>query len=107
MNGQNEGKLIKVGMIIFVIVVVFGLIRGDIISIRINKDYICKLEYGDVWTYDYDSNFGDTCLDLDHTSLEIVNRTKLLLTKKEAVEKYCDIPGFWELKRWTYRCEDE
>ena len=105
MNGQEEQKLINVGLFIFVILILFMGSRAIVILPGMSSDDICKFEYGDNWIYDY-NHFGRTCIELDYISLEIINRTQLNITIGEAKDKYCNSPGFWELSEWEYECKD-
>lgn len=109
MNGQTQNTVIEIGLIILVIllfalaafraVIILGNISGDI-----TNDKICQLEYGDNWVYENDDVFGRLCMELDYESLDVVNRMKLNITMREAVSKYCDSPGFFELSRWDDGC---
>ncbi len=108
MNGQTEGKLIYIGVVIIMILFVLGMSRLGAISPFIGYNDICNVEYGENWFYDNDDdNFGRTCIELDYISLEIINRTKINLTPREAVDKYCNVPGFWQLNKWGKECEWE
>ena len=105
MNGQTEGKLIAAGIIALMVLFFLGLGRFAAVVPNVGYDDICNAEYGENWIYDNNNNFGKTCIELDYISLEIVNRTKLNIGSGEAIRKYCDVPGFWELNRWGYDCE--
>ncbi len=106
MNGQTKHKLIGVGVVILVIFFIALMVRVIVILPDIGYDEMCSFEYGENWRYEKTVNFGRTCIELDYISLEIINRTELGMTLTEASDKYCDIPGFWELSKWTYECKE-
>lgn len=106
MKGQTENKLLAIGFLIFAILVCFVFVRLMLILPSMGNYDVCKLENGDNWEYDYSSNFGNTCVELDYISLEVINRTQQKLSIPEAIDKYCEYPGFWELSKWGYECKD-
>lgn len=107
MNGQTEGKLIK-GVIVTCAILFFVVLVRVLFTIPdIGKDSVCRFEHGDNWVYDYDNNFGRTCIELDFITTDIINRTKLNLTDGEIRGKYCSIPGFWEITKWTTSCRQD
>ncbi len=106
MNGREQNKLKCVLLIIGAVLFIVVLYRLMIIIPDLSNDKRCRLEYGESWKYEYNNDFGKTCVELDYVSLGVINRTKLNLTYSEAVKKYCDMPGFFELSKWDNGCID-
>ncbi len=106
MNGQDEQKLINIGIFIIIILVLLIFIRTILILPSISSDDICRFEYGEYWVYENTYIFGKTCVEIDYVSLEIINRTQQNLTWREATDKYCNSPGFWEFSEWENECKD-
>jgi len=107
MNGQTQQKLINMGFIIFMVLACGSVFRIAIIADGISKEDGCALEHGENWSYEYAKHFGETCIEIDYISLEIIDRVGLNLTRGELNRKYCDFPSFWNLLEWHTRCRDE
>ena len=103
MNGRTQNKIIKGLLIVGVILFLSFIIRTIFLLPNFSNDKICELEYGESWVYD-SSNFGRTCTELDFISLEIINRTELEMSYRDAIKRYCDVPRFFELNRWSNNC---
>ena len=106
MNGQTQNKLISVGLIVFAVAMILMVSRAAFILPSMSEDDICRLKYGEYWIYEDNSLFEDTCVELDYISLNVLNRTKQGMTVSEATDKYCEVPGFFELNKWGYKCKN-
>ena len=65
-------------------------------------DY-CSYKYGEDWFYEDNNVFGKLCVQVEISSLEILNRTILDLDYYE-VQMFCERPGTFELTKWTNKC---
>lgn len=105
MNKYLEVLLTILILLAVIIIFIFPMIRIGITSRSLYANDICKLELGENWKYEYNNDFGSTCIELDYINLETINRTKYNFSMSEMLDKYCmDSPKFFELKRWDNGC---
>ncbi|GAG96538.1 unnamed protein product [marine sediment metagenome] len=62
------------------------------------------LENGENWAYDYSKYFGETCIELNYTTSEITKRIPFNYSSQDLIKKYCDMPSFFEFKKWNNGC---
>jgi len=105
MNGQQETKLINAIIFICGVIVITLLVRAVFIVPNLDRDGVCRFEYGENWRYENTKDFGETCLELDFVTLEVTNRTKIDLTGRDAINRYCNVPGFFEFNKWAWDCK--
>lgn len=93
----------------FMIFIFIGLMfigfRAVVSHPTIYYEDVCRLEFGDNWTYEYSQTFGATCVELDFISLEVSDRKLMNMTNKEIQKIYCQAPDFWDLSKWSSSCE--
>ncbi len=106
MNGQTQQKIFNGLGIAFAVLVVFLLVRVFvIIEPSLSDEDTCVFEFGENWTYEETSYFGEACIKLDYENLEVVDRVKVNWDEREMEKKYCKIPKFWDVTKWWAECE--
>lgn len=100
MEGKSKTNVEGVFLVLLGMVFLLGLfLISRSLVIGVNYSDICKNEYGEDYKYKVIEDFGRYCVELDYENLTMKNWVSFDWTNKE-VKEICDVPKFFELKRW-------
>ena len=105
MKEENKTLLSMYVFIFVFIILILLLVRLRIANPSMEYSEVCKIRYGENWTFEYPDTFGQTCVEVDFVSLEFKQRVKVNFVPKDIRDQYCTTPSFWDLSEWHSGCE--
>lgn len=93
-----------VGILSLVIVIFLGFRLFIVTQGYLTYHDVCKLEYGENWTYEYSDVYGKTCAEIDYLTFDTINRKAFLWSDVAIFKKYCHRPHFLDFRDWDAKC---
>jgi hypothetical protein len=101
---KEKTILTIVGILSLVIVIFLGFRFFIVTQGYLTYHDVCKLEYGENWTYEYSDVYGKTCAEVDYLTFNTINRKAFIWSNEVIFKKYCHRPSFWDLRNWDAGC---
>lgn len=102
---MKESTGVFIGVVIILLLLTGGFRAISLTNPSMQYSEVCKIRYGENWTFEYSETFGQTCAEIDFISLEYKERIKVNFESKQIIEQYCEDIPYFNFKRWNPQCE--